>query len=286
MSLQPFVPTPRFEEYRETFKDFFKLERREDGVLLAQAHTQGGPIQLSVENHRALGQFLKNVGADPDNELLILTGTGDEFMMDSDPDGFALEDEDMAYWAYEYAFKDGRINVSSLVNDLEIPTIGLMNGPGFHPEIVLMCDLTLAAEGATIFDLHYDIGSVPADGIHNAFQELLGTKRAAYALLTGEAITADKALEYGLVNEVVPGDELIPRAYTIADHIMKQPRTTRRLTTQIVRRPWKQRIVNDLDLGFGTQMFGHVAKERSIHGRDHIAGTVDYVREGRPNNFD
>lgn len=174
-----------------------------------------------------------------------------------------------------------------MVNDLEIPTIGLLNGHGFHPEIVLMCDLTLAAEGATLFDLHYDIGSVPADGIHNAFQELLGTKRAAYALLTGEAITAEKALKYGMVNEVVPRGQLIERAYQLADHIMSQPRTTRRLTTQIVRRPWKQRIVNDLDGGFGIQMFGHVAKKRSmIHGRDHISGTVDYVQEGRRNNFD
>ena len=92
------------------------------------------------------------------------------------------------------------------------------------------------------FDLHYDITD-PADGIHNAFQELLGTKRAAYALLTGEAIDARKALEYGLVNEVVPGDELIARGFAIADHIMTQPRTTRRLTTQIVRRPWKQRVL-------------------------------------------
>ncbi|HSK23038.1 MAG TPA: enoyl-CoA hydratase/isomerase family protein [Egicoccus sp.] len=286
MSLQSFVPTPKLEDYAETFKDFFKLTRRDDGVLLAEAHTNGGPIQLSVENHRALGQMLKTIGADPENELLILTGSGDEFMMDSDPEGFALEDADMEYWAYEYAYKDGRINVSSLVNDLEIPTIGLMNGPGFHPEIVLMCDITLAAENAVIFDLHYDIGSVPADGIHNAFQELLGTKRAAYALLTGEAFTAEKALEVGLVNEVVPRAQLIERAYTIADHIMSQPRTTRRLTTQIVRRPWKQRIVNDLDGGFGIQMFGHVAKKRSIHKRDHISDVVAYVREGRRNNID
>lgn len=286
MSHPAFVPGPKFEDYREAFKDFYKLERREDGVILAQAHTQGGPIQLSVQNHRSLGQLLKTIGADPENELLILTGSGDEFMMDSAPDGFALEEEDMEYWAYEYAYKDGRINVSSLVNDLEIPTIGLLNGPGFHSEIVLMCDITLAAEGATIFDLHFDIGSVPADGIHTAFQELLGTKRAAYALLTGEAITSEKALEYGLVNEVVPRRELIARAYKIADHIMSQPRTTRRLTTQIVRRPWKQRIVSDLDGGFGIQMFGHVAKKKSIHHRDHIAGTVDYVREGRRNNFD
>ena len=286
MSLQEFAPTPRFADYSERFKDFYKMTRREDGVLLVEAHTNGGPVQLSVENHRSLGQMLKTVGADPENEILILTGSGDEFMMSSDPEGFALEEADMEYWAYEYAYKDGRINVSALVNDLEIPTIGLLNGPGFHSEIVLMCDITLAAEGATIFDLHYDIGSVPADGIHNAFQELLGVKRAAYALLTGQAITAEQALEWGMVNEVVPRGALIARAYTIADHIMSQPRTTRRLTTQIVRRPWKQRVVNDLDGGFGIQMCGHIAKKKAVHGEGHIRSTVDYVREGRKNNFD
>ena len=286
MSLQEFVSAPKLAEYRERFKDFFTFTRRDDGVLLVEAHTMGGPVQLSVENHRALGQMLKTVGADPENEILILTGSGDEFMMGSDPEGFALEEADMEYWAYEYAYKDGRINVSALVNDLEIPTIGLLNGPGFHTEIVLMCDISLAAEGATIFDLHYDIGSVPADGIHNCFQELLGVKRAAYALLTGEAITAEQALEWGMVNEVVPRAALIERAYAIADHIMTQPRTVRRLTTQIVRRPWKQRIVNDLDGGFGIQMFAHVAKKKAVHGESHIRGTVDYVREGRKNNFD
>jgi enoyl-CoA hydratase/carnithine racemase len=286
MSLQDFVSPPRFEDYRERFADFFHMERRDDGVLLVAAHTLGGPIQLSVQNHRALGQMLKTVGADPENEILILTGSGEEFMMDSDPEGFALEDEDMAHWAYEYAYKDGRINVSALVNDLEIPTIGIMNGPGFHSEIVLMCDLTIAADDATIFDLHYDIGSVPADGIHSCFQELLGTKRAAYALLTGEAFTAQRALELGMVNEVMPRAELRERAFTIADHIMTQPRITRRLTTQIVRRPWRKRITDNLDGGFGIQMLGHVSKQKSIHGQQAIAEVVDYVRQGRPNNFD
>lgn len=286
MSLQKFVQTPKFEDYREQFKDFYKMERREDGVLLVRAHTNGGPIQLSVENHRSLGQMLKVIGADPENEILILTGSGDEFMMDSDPAGFKLEEEQLEYWAYEYAYKDGRINVSSLVNDLEIPTIGVLNGPGFHTEICLMCDITICSEDATIFDLHYDIGSVPGDGIHSCFQELLGVKRAAYALLTGQAIDAKTALEYGMVNEVLPQDQLIARAYQIADHIMTQPRTTRRLTTQIVRRPWKQRIVNDLDGGFGIQMFGHLAKKRAMHGRKHIADVVDYVRQGKKNNFD
>ncbi|HEU4849308.1 MAG TPA: enoyl-CoA hydratase/isomerase family protein [Terrimesophilobacter sp.] len=286
MSLQEFIPTPKFDEYKETFKDFFELTRREDGVLLAKAHTLGGPVQLSVQNHRALGQFLKTVGADPENELLIITGSGDEFMMDSDPTGFELEAADNEYWAYEYAYKDGRINVSSMVNDLEIPTIGIFNGSGFHSEILLMCDITLMSETARIYDLHLGISSVPGDGIHSAFIELLGVKRAAYALLTGESFDAKTALDYGLVNEILPQDELIARAYKLADHIMSQHRTVRRLSTQIVRRPWKKRIVDDLDGGFGIQMFGHLAKGAAVHSREHIASSGDYVRQGRKNSFD
>ncbi len=281
-----FIPTPEFDEYKQRFKEHYKLERREDGVLLVQAHTRGGPIQLSVENHRSLGQLFKTIGADPKNEIMIFTGSGEEFMMDSDSGGFKLEEEDLPYWAYEYAYKDGRINVSALVNDLEIPTIGVLNGPGFHTEICLMCDLTICSEDAVIYDLHYDIGSVPGDGIHCCFQELLGVKRAAYALLTGEAIDAKKALEYGMVNEVVPRAKLLQRAYQLADHIMTQPRTTRRLTTQIVRRPWRQRITNDLDGGFGIQMFAHLAKKKAVHSRSHIGDTVAYVRKGKKNNFD
>lgn len=219
MSLQPFIKSPAFEEYKERFKDHYKLERRNDGVVLAQAHTRGGSIQLSVENHRSLGQLFKAIGADPENEIMIFTGSGDDFMMDADPDGFKLEVEDLRHWAYEYAYKDGRINVSSLVNDLEIPTIGILNGPGFHSEIALMCDLTLCSEDAVIYDLHYDIESVPGDGIHSCFQELLGVKRAAYALFTGEAIDAETMLRYGMVSEIVPKNKLIERAYKLADHI-------------------------------------------------------------------
>ena len=286
MSLTSFVPTPDFDEYQERFKDHYRLTRRDDGVILVEAHTGGGPIQLSVEEHRSVGQLFKTIGADPKNEVMIFTGSGRDFMMDADPEGFRLEEEDLAYWAYEYAYKDGRINVSSLVNDLEIPTIGVLNGPGFHTEICLMCDLTICAEDAVLYDLHYDIGSVPGDGIHSCFQELLGVKRAAYALLTGQAIDAKTALEYGMVNEVLPREALIARAFTLADHIMTQPRTTRRLTTQIVRRPWKHRVVNDLDGGFGIQMFAHLAKKAAVHGRTHIRDTVDYVRKGKKNNFD
>jgi hypothetical protein len=55
----------------------------------------------------------------------------------------------------------------------------------------------------------------------------------------------------------------------------------RRLTTQIVRRPWKKRITDDLDGGFGIQMFAHLAKKKAMHSKNHIATSCAYVREGK-----
>ena len=85
MSLTNFIPTPKFEEYRERFKECYTLDRRDDGVLLARAHTRGGSVKLSVEITSSVGQLFKTVGADPDNEVFIFSGTGNDFMMAVDP---------------------------------------------------------------------------------------------------------------------------------------------------------------------------------------------------------
>ena len=154
-----------------------------------------------------------------------------------------------------------------------------VNGSGGHAEICLMCDITLCAEEAIIFDPHFNMGSVPGDGIHSCLQELLGVKRAAYVLITGQQIDAKLALAYGMVNEVLPRDQLLDRAWKLADHIMSQPQVTRRLTTQILRRPWKRRIADDLDGGFAMQMFAHLAKNEAIHDPARAASAAAAVKK-------
>ncbi len=58
---------------------------------------------------------------------------------------------------------------------------------------------------------------------------------------------------------------------------MLQTRTTRRLTTQVIRRPWKKRITDDLDGGFGIQMFSHLTKRDAMH--------VDVEEKGQNNKY-
>lgn len=140
---------------------------------------------------------------------------------------------------------------------IDIPSIAAINGPSAaHTEFALLCDITLAAEAATIIDPHLLAGAAPGDGQQLTLQELIGTKRAAYHLYTGQPISAQQALDLGLVNEVLPADRLLPRAWEIAEAIMKAPRTARRLTHAIAQRPWKRRLVQDLGFGVAHEMFG------------------------------
>ena len=103
----------------------------------------------------------------------------------------------------------------------------------------------------------------------------------------GKPIDAETALDFGLVSELVPKEKLIERAYEIADHLMSQPRVTRRMTTQVFRRQWKQRIVNDLDGAFGMEMFVDLATderhtdEKAQAMIDAEGSQVAFLREGR-----
>ena len=99
-------------------------------------------------------------------------------------------------------------------------------------------------------------------------------------------IDAKKALDWGMVSEIVPKENLITRAYEIADRLMSQPRHTRRITTQVFRRKWKQRIVDDLDGAFGMEMYVDLAVEER-HSDEKMEAIIEkeerfaFLKEGR-----
>jgi enoyl-CoA hydratase/carnithine racemase len=259
-----FVARPDFDSYAEKYSKYFVMRRR-DGILELRMHTDGGPAHFDFAVHNAWAQAWLEIGNDPENEVLILTGTGDSWL--AAPGAAPADPADSARrmtsgpfppdFAYEHGYHDATKLLENFVFGIDIPTVSAINGPSIaHTEFALLCDITLAAETATIADPHFPAGTAPGDGQQLALQEILGTKRAAYHLYTGRAIGAREALELGLVNEVLPAAELLPRAWELAETIMRQPRTTRRLTHAITVRPWKRRLVHDLGFGTAHEMFG------------------------------
>jgi len=100
---------------------------------------------------------------------------------------------------------------STVIGDLARPLIGAVNGPAVTGglELALACDLLIASERATFADTHARIGVLPGWGLTVALPEAVGLRRAREMSATGNFISARTALEWGLVNHVVPHDELL-----------------------------------------------------------------------------
>ena len=258
-----FVSRPRFEDYREKYATYFKLERQ-NGILQVQMHTKGGPVMYGLPIHNAWSQLWLDIGNDPDNEVLIFSGTGDKWIAGFDPDFAAQSLHELPADAfYDQIYSDATKLLEAFIFNIDIPTIACINGPGLHTEFALLCDITLCAEHAELFDPHFQFHLVPGDGQGLTFQELMGLKRAAYYLYTSEKINAQMAKEMGLVNEVLPLDRLLPRAREIAEKIMQKPRAIRRLTSAVLRRQWKRRLVQDLGFHIAHELLGMHLKEVS-----------------------
>jgi len=256
-----FVSRPRFEDYREKYATHFKLERQ-NGILQVQMHTEGGPVMYGLPIHNAWSQLWLDIGNDPDNEVLIFSGTGDKWIAGFDPEFAAQSLHELPADAfYDQIYSDATKLLEAFIFNIDIPTIACINGPGLHTEFALLCDITLCAEHAELFDPHFKFNLVPGDGQGLTFQELMGLKRAAYFLYTSDKINAQMAKEMGLVNEVLPLDRLLPRAREIAEKIMQKPRTIRRLTSAVLRRQWKRRLVEDLGFHIAHELLGMHLKE-------------------------
>ena len=218
-----------------------KMERR-NGVLQMTLHTDGGSLQWGLLPHRELPQAFHDVGNDHENKVIIFTGTGAEF---SGPrvtnTGHPLFPTRPSVEVVERLLTEGKQGLMNFL-DIGVPIISAVNGPAWrHSELPLLADIVLAADTAQFQDsAHFTGGLVPGDGMHVVYPLLLGVNRARYCLLTGQTLDANKAHELGLVAEVLPPDQLMARAWTLAEEIVKRPtmlvRATRAVLTEHIKR--------------------------------------------------
>lgn len=246
-----FAPNQSFEQYSERFKDFFTM-RRENGIIEVRMHENGGPTAWKKEHNMGWGAVLKAVGADPENEVLIIGGTGDVWAKDMKSDGYAemvlkLQKEMPGMFTRIMFDNYQRVskNMHAMLFDLDIPTIGVINGPSDgHMEMALLCDINLCAPNVEFRSIHFAGNGAPGDSFFAVMQNSLGLPRSNYLAYTGKSFSAEQAQKWGMVNELVPSEEIYARAWELAKDIMKKPRTVRRLTHDVMRRPVRE-YIND-----------------------------------------
>lgn len=254
------------EEYSEKYKEFIKFHR-EDGILQLTFHYKDGPLKWSGGPQAAILRACEDITHDPENECLIITGTGDAFngqMLTSDIGDDAARLGSVPDYRTPYSTFDWWYHIQTrepmAIANLQIPVIGACNGPIFvHPELIMCSDIVLCSDDTTFREWHFSDAGVPCgDGTWPLWKALVGPNRARYMMWMGKPITAQQALEWGVVNEVLPREDLLPRAWEIARFIMSRPRHCRRLQHTYLSQQWRDEFNGELEFGLGLEGYATV----------------------------
>jgi enoyl-CoA hydratase/carnithine racemase len=171
------------------------------------------PAMLEV-----IAGHLRDLDTSTDARVLIIAAAGDRAFCVGADIGVWSELEPIAMW------RDW-VRTGSAVFDqlarLRIPTIAALNGYTFGGglELALACDLRFAADSVQLSAPETKIGTVPGWGGTYRLAEMIGPARAKQMIFTGARIPAETAAAWGLVNEVVPDDQLLARVREIAVEI-------------------------------------------------------------------
>lgn len=213
-----------------------------------------GALDTSI--HAQLGQLFRDVAQDRNNRAVIITGSGEAFCAEMEPD----ESPPMTGDTWSRVMREGRDLLMNLM-DIEVPVVGVLNGPAsIHAETPILGDIVLAAEDAAVIDAaHVQGGIVPGDGVLTLWLDLFGPNRGRHFLLTGRVLNASELLTAGVVAEVMPRELLVDRAAELAGELAALPLQTARYTRLVLTQRLKRRLLDELGYGLALEGLSIVA---------------------------
>jgi enoyl-CoA hydratase len=199
-------------------------------VVLVEVADQIGTITLnrpearnaiSGQLTRELDEGITHLDGREDVACIILTGADPAFCAGVDLKALASERREE-----QQERQSGPIAHLGFLPPHDTPVIGAINGATVTGglEIALNCDFLIASERARFADTHARVGAMPGAGLTIRLPQLVGIDRARRMSFTGDFIDAPTALAWGLVVEMVPHEQLLPRAREIATAVASIPR--------------------------------------------------------------
>lgn len=252
------------DDYLHAYRSL-RLTRDTEGVLVTQFHTNGGPLTFTAQDHTEFVDAFYRIAQDRANKIVILTGTGGEFIPGIDFASFGnVGDPDVLSQIH-----DEGVQIMENIANIRVPVIAAIEGRAHvHSEYALLANVVVASEGATFHDLpHFAGGIVPGDGIFTTWSYRAGAGRAEAFLLNPQPITAADARQWGVVAEVVPNGKALTRAQELAKQYLKAPEVTRRNTRIHFIHPLKERIVREVGYGLSLEAASAAALVKAMQSK-------------------
>jgi enoyl-CoA hydratase/carnithine racemase len=242
-----------------------KLTRDDQGVLIAEFHTNGGPFIMTAQSHTEFVEAFYRIGQDRANKIVILTGAGGQFITDVDWSSFG-DVTDPGVWSQVH---DEGVQVLENIANIRVPVIAAIEGRAHvHSDYALLASVIVAADGATFQDVaHFSAGVAPGDGIFTTWSYRAGAGRAEAFLLNQQPLPARTAYEWGVVAEVVPNGKALSRARELAELYLKAPEVTRRNTRIHFVQPLKERVVREVGYGLSLEGASSAALMKSMQAK-------------------
>ena len=177
-------------------------------------------ITMSMLN--GISERLLQADADPEVRVIVITGNGRAWCAGLDiaaaSSGEGIGGDSNAGMNGEF---DLRTAPPVVLNKIDTPTIAALNGgaAGYGMDLALGCDIRLASDKAKLSAAYTARGLVPESGGTWLLPRIVGWSKAAELLFTARTLTADEALDYGLVSEVLPPEALMDRALVVAGEV-------------------------------------------------------------------
>lgn len=220
-----------------------------------------------------LKQVIEDFGKDTEHLGAIITGSGEKsFAAGGDIAEFSQLDKEGA----EQASRNGQAALFAIENCPK-PIIAAVNGfaLGGGCELAMACHLRVAAENARFGQPEVNLGLLAAYGGTQRLVQLIGKAKATELLLTADSVKADEAYRLGLVNYVVPKEEMMTKCFELLDKMYQKSPYAIALTLSAI-----SAGVNHATNGYAKEVenFG-----KALHSEDGKEGTSAFVEKRKPN---
>lgn len=231
------------------------------------------PSELNAVNeslHWALANVWRQLAADPEAAIVILTGAGRAFSAGGDLDWITSFLDDPV--ARDESIREGAQIIEEMLR-FPLPVIAAVNGPavGLGCSIAVLCDMVLMSEKAYLADPHVAVGLVAGDGGAAFWPLLTPILRSREYLYTCDRIPAATAVELGLATRTTAPDELLAQARHLAARVAAQPQEAVRGTKRVVNMYLSQALGGPMQAGFAAE----VVTMQSAEHRDRLRALGD-----------